>query len=62
MAFDKLRNKMIGKNDGSRAYAYKKARFNMAANTAMEMAVVGPETRCQLEPNSAATMVGTMAA
>ena len=34
----------------------------MAANTAMEMAVVGPETRCQLEPNSAAMIAGIMAA
>ena len=34
----------------------------MAANTAMEIAVVGPETRCQLDPNSAAMIAGTMAA
>ena len=34
----------------------------MAANTAMEMAVVGPETRCQLDPNNAAMIAGSMAA
>src|SRR4051812_5091131 len=28
----------------------------------IDIAVVGPETRCQLEPNSAATIAGTMAA
>ena len=28
----------------------------------MEIAVVGPDTRCQLEPNSAAIIAGTMAA
>src|SRR3989338_1789926 len=34
----------------------------MAANTAMEIAVVGPDTRCQLDPNSAAMMAGSIAA
>ena len=34
----------------------------MVANTTMEMAVVGPDTRCQDEPHSAATMAGSMAA
>src|SRR3954464_14880858 len=28
----------------------------------MEIAVVGPDTRCQLEPKSAATIAGTIAA
>jgi hypothetical protein len=37
------------------------ARGLIAANTTIEMAVVGPETRCQEEPNSAATMAGTIA-
>jgi hypothetical protein len=32
------------------------------ASTTMEMAVVGPDTRCHDDPNSAATMAGTMAA
>ena len=32
------------------------------ANTTIEIAVVGPETRCQLEPKRAATTAGTMAA
>lgn len=32
------------------------------ANTAIEIAVVGPETKCQLEPNMAAIIVGTIAA
>ena len=31
------------------------------ANRASELALVGPETTCQLEPNSAATMHGTTA-
>src|SRR5512134_2565537 len=34
----------------------------MVANSTTEIDVVGPETRCQDEPNSAATMAGTMAA
>jgi len=33
-----------------------------AAYTAIEIAVVGPETRCQEEPKSAATTAGTIAA
>ena len=33
-----------------------------ALNSTMEAAVVGPDTKCQEEPNSAATMAGTMAA
>ena len=32
------------------------------ANTTMDMVAVGPETRCQDEPNSAPTMAGTIAA
>ena len=32
------------------------------ANTAMEIAVVGPDTRCHEEPNSAATIAGIIAA
>ncbi len=32
------------------------------AKTAMEMAVVGPDTRCHEEPNSAAMIAGVMAA
>ena len=32
-----------------------------AANTTSDSALVGPETRCQDEPNSAATMTGTIA-
>src|SRR3979409_1296555 len=28
----------------------------------IDIAVVGPDTRCQLEPNSAATIAGTIAA
>ncbi len=32
------------------------------ANTTIEIAVVGPDTRCQLDPHSAATMAGTIAA
>src|SRR5574340_706260 len=32
------------------------------ANTTMEIAVVGPDTRCQEEPNSAAMTAGTIAA
>ena len=31
------------------------------ANSASELAFVGPDITCQLEPNSAATMHGTMA-
>ena len=31
------------------------------ANTTSESAFVGPETRCHDEPNSAATMAGTIA-
>jgi hypothetical protein len=38
------------------------ARLCSAANRAMEMAVVGPDTRCQLDPNSAATTAGIIAA
>ena len=32
------------------------------ANTTIEIAVVGPDTRCQLDPHRAATMAGTIAA
>ncbi len=32
------------------------------ANTTIEIAVVGPDTRCQLDPHSAPTMAGTIAA
>ncbi len=38
------------------------ARWERAAKTAMEMAVVGPETRCQLEPKKAPITAGIMAA
>ena len=38
------------------------AMCDIEANTAMEIAVVGPETKCQLEPNRAATIAGTIAA
>ena len=38
------------------------AACDMAAKTAIEMAVVGPETRCQLEPNRAPMTAGTIAA
>ena len=32
------------------------------ANTKIEITLVGPDTRCREEPNSAATIAGTMAA
>jgi hypothetical protein len=34
----------------------------MVPKTTIETAFVGPDTKCQLDPNSAATMAGTMAA
>ena len=34
----------------------------MVANTTMEIAVVGPDTKCQDEPHSAATTAGSIAA
>jgi hypothetical protein len=34
----------------------------MVANTTIEIAVVGPDTKCQEEPHNAATIAGHMAA
>ena len=34
----------------------------MVAKTTSEIALVGPETRCQLDPHNAATIAGTIAA